>query len=123
LVERFRSENAADAEWNLQIEPRRLAVDQLIPLGLIVGEFLTAVVEMAGTGNPPGVEIYLNADSGSVKLALVYLGEGGPVFGAADSLSIHGTLIRVLADQLGGEVQFQEHGPFGNAIIHFRVGA
>ncbi len=100
-----------------------LAVDRAIPCGIIVNELVTNALKYAfpeGRGGRIDIDLHPVSDD-RVQLAVRDNGIGFPVsidFETSDSLGL--TLIRMLADQVQGEMTLQQRGPGAEFIMAFR---
>jgi two-component sensor histidine kinase len=100
-----------------------LAVDRAIPCGIIVNELVTNALKYAFPESRGGrIDIDLHPiDDERIRLAVRDNGVGFPDdvdFETSDSLGL--TLVRMLADQVQGEVVLQEEGHGAEFIMTFR---
>jgi PAS domain S-box-containing protein len=100
-----------------------LAVDRAIPCGIIVNELVTNALKYAFPESRGGrIDIDLHPiDEDRIRLAVRDNGVGFPEdvdFETSDSLGL--TLVRMLADQVQGDVVLQEEGHGAEFIMTFR---
>ena len=100
-----------------------LAVDRAIPCGIIVNELVTNALKYAfpdGRGGRIDIDLHPVGDD-RIRLAVRDNGVGFPEdvdFETSDSLGL--TLVRMLADQVQGEVVLQEEEHGAEFIMTFR---
>ncbi len=111
-----------DITFRFELAPLHLALDQALPLGLMVNEMVTNAFKHAFNGLTYGViALRLGREDGEVFLEVSDTGKGLPP--DVKSGERHGLgfqLIAALADQLGGTVHFPERG--GGAAILLTFG-
>jgi len=121
----FRSYGIGAHGVHLNVNASRvlLAVDHAIPCGIIVNELVTNALKYAfpeGRGGRIDIDLHQVSDD-RVRLAVRDNGVGFPAqidFETSDSLGL--TLVRMLADQVQGEMSMQQRGPGAEFIMTFR---
>jgi len=118
----------AEGRIKLSLDVRNivLSVNAAIPCGLIINELITNAFKYAYPGGGHGeVRVTLSKpDDGSLELRTADDGIGFPVdHPAAGGSSLGLTLVKLLVDQLGGELEVSSHPGGGSEFrIRFRDG-
>jgi two-component sensor histidine kinase/ActR/RegA family two-component response regulator len=107
------------------LEPVSLAMDQMIPCGLILNELITNSLKYAFPGDRAG-EILVSlhcANGGTVTMTVADNGVGlPPDTGAKRSGSLGTRIVEILTGQLGGSLDRQSAGGVSSAVTFTRVG-
>jgi len=102
----------SDIELEIDAEPLMLSINTAIPCGLIVNEILTNSIKYAFPGNRYGkILIKMKVSENDVELTISDNGVGLPVdFDPSKVKSLGMKLIRVLTDQIDGELEVDRKG-------------
>ena len=123
----FESFGAAGGRARLRfaLDPVSLAMDQMIPCGLILNELVTNSLKYAFPGERGG-EILVSlrcGDAGTVTLAVVDNGVGlPPDVGGKRSQSLGMRIVDILTRQLGGSMVQQSNGGVSSTVTFTRSG-
>ena len=92
-----------------ELEPARLDAKRAVPLGLILNELLTNALKYAyPSGGPGEIRVALAAEDGFLSLRVEDDGAGfAPGFDPASSTGMGMTLVRMLSEQVGGELEVE----------------
>jgi PAS domain S-box-containing protein len=90
-----------------ELAPARLDAKRAVPLGLILNELLTNALKYAyPSGGPGEIRVALEAEGGFLALRVEDDGAGfAPGFDLAASPGLGMTLVRMLSEQVGGELE------------------
>nr|WP_246434160.1 histidine kinase dimerization/phosphoacceptor domain -containing protein [Spirochaeta isovalerica] len=109
LAERLIHTYSVSSEIGLKIEtdPLMLSINTAIPCGLIVNEILTNSIKYAFPGDRQGtISIFMKVDGNVISLTISDDGVGLPEdFDPSKTKSLGTKLIRVLSDQIDGDLQ------------------
>jgi two-component sensor histidine kinase len=123
----FESFGAAGGRARLRfaLDPVSLAMDQMIPCGLILNELVTNSLKYAFPGERGG-EILVSlrsGDGGTVTLTVVDNGVGlPPDIGGKRSQSLGMRIVDILTRQLGGSMVQQSNGGVSSTVTFTRSG-
>ena len=113
------------ARLRFALDPVSLAMDQMIPCGLILNELVTNSLKYAFPGERDG-EILVSVrcgDGGTVTLAVVDNGVGlPPDIGGKRSESLGMRIVDILTRQLGGSLDRQSNGGVRSTVTFTRSG-
>ncbi|WP_418509039.1 histidine kinase dimerization/phosphoacceptor domain -containing protein [Corallibacter sp.] len=101
LIKNYRV-NDKDIQLNLNVEPIKLDIDTIIPLGLVINELISNALKYAFKGHNSGtISIDLKEDKNQLNLTITDNGIGLPNdFSIEDSSSLGFKLIKAFSDKI-----------------------
>jgi PAS domain S-box-containing protein len=104
------------------IEEFKLDTKRAVPLGLILNELITNSLKYAYPGHGPGlIHIDLDRSGDSVALGVSDDGPGLPEgFDPNSSGGLGWSLIRMLTEEIGGELSFPSGAPGTRVVVRFK---
>jgi PAS domain S-box-containing protein len=102
------------------LEDRVLDGKRLSTLGLIVNELVTNAMKHAFTGRGDGhLHVRSIADGGDMTIVVEDNGKGLPETTTGESSTFGMSMVRALAEQLGGTISFERDGGGARAVLRF----
>lgn len=106
LIKNYKTEDKK-IELHIDIDPIKLDIDTIIPLGLVINELISNALKYAFVNKPSGaIDILLKSSNNTLTLSVVDNGKGMPEGFSVDQVSSLGfRLIKAFSDKLKADLK------------------